>query len=169
MTNPSYYEAQVAGRWAWGISQWIGGGWCELVNLESPLEDLNTERRRPDVKSAGVAVISRKRPVRSFTRPDILRAAGRTSRLYASDSFSVAHEARKWCLEHGDTPNLRIALCGYEGEHDEFEEHGWTVVPWKATGGYSRGGQSEINRHLERIWFNPACLHPEPDRQLGLF
>lgn len=27
-TDPHYYDAQVAGWWVWGISQWIGGGWC---------------------------------------------------------------------------------------------------------------------------------------------
>jgi hypothetical protein len=26
--DPSVYDAQVAGWWVWGISTWIGGGWC---------------------------------------------------------------------------------------------------------------------------------------------
>jgi hypothetical protein len=28
MGDPDYYDAQVAGRWLWGIACWIGGGWC---------------------------------------------------------------------------------------------------------------------------------------------
>lgn len=28
MTDPSAYDAQLAGWWVWGISQWIGSGWC---------------------------------------------------------------------------------------------------------------------------------------------
>ena len=26
--DPFFYDAQVAGFWVWGISLWIGGGWC---------------------------------------------------------------------------------------------------------------------------------------------
>src|SRR5512139_400580 len=27
-TDPDYYDVKIAGWWAWGISQWIGSGWC---------------------------------------------------------------------------------------------------------------------------------------------
>ena len=27
--DPEYYDAKVAGWWVWGISIWIGGGWCQ--------------------------------------------------------------------------------------------------------------------------------------------
>lgn len=27
-SDPEYYDAKVAGWWVWGISQWIGSGWC---------------------------------------------------------------------------------------------------------------------------------------------
>jgi len=27
--DPDYYDAKVAGWWVWGISQWIGSGWCD--------------------------------------------------------------------------------------------------------------------------------------------
>ena len=26
--DPTYYDAQVAGWWVWGLCCWIGGGWC---------------------------------------------------------------------------------------------------------------------------------------------
>lgn len=26
--NPEYFDAALAGRWAWGASAWLGGGWC---------------------------------------------------------------------------------------------------------------------------------------------
>ncbi len=26
--DPMYYDVQIAGWWVWGISVWIGGGWC---------------------------------------------------------------------------------------------------------------------------------------------
>ena len=70
----------------------------------------------------------------------------------------VAAAVAAWARENGDNPNLRIALCGYEGEHDIPES--WTKVEWKARGGYgSQGnGAGRENAGRERIWFSPACL-----------
>ena len=28
MTEPDYYDAQIAGWWVWGVCLWIGSGWC---------------------------------------------------------------------------------------------------------------------------------------------
>lgn len=83
--------------------------------------------------------------------------------LYVQESLTLAHDVRAWCLEHGHDDRLRIALCGYEGEHEELERHGWDVVAWKAHGGYGagKGGAGDQNKHLERIWFSPHCLRPE--------
>ena len=70
----------------------------------------------------------------------------------------MAHDVRRWAIANGDNPLLRIALCGYEGEHDMPSS--WECVPWKANGGY--GGQSKDhdnpNAKRERIWFSPHCL-----------
>ncbi len=65
-------------------------------------------------------------------------------------------------MQNGDRENLRIALCGYDGEHDILEGRGWKKVSWAAGGGYGnlRGNQ---NRLQERIWFNPQCLDPEAE------
>jgi DNA adenine methylase len=97
--------------------------------------------------------------------------SGETGRAtcYSQDDMSVAHAVRAWCLEHGDEPNLRIALCGYDGEHNDLEAHGWTVHAWKAQGGYSNArqdGKPNENAARERIWFSPHCLDPAvADRQ----
>jgi len=29
--DPDYYDAKIAGWWVWGISCWIGGGWCSGI------------------------------------------------------------------------------------------------------------------------------------------
>jgi DNA adenine methylase len=77
---------------------------------------------------------------------------------------SISGKVREWCVEHGEDANLRIALCGYEGEHNELDvKHGWSKVYWKAQGGYGcqrKDGTNE-NRRKERIWFNPACITNE--------
>jgi hypothetical protein len=81
--------------------------------------------------------------------------------LYAEESGSVAHDVREWAIEHGEDPLLRIALCGYEGEHAMPDT--WTEVAWKATGGYGSqaSGRGLANAHRERIWFSPHCLEPD--------
>ena len=90
--------------------------------------------------------------------PPYADTADRAASLYREDSLSVAHDVRKWAIENGDNPLMRIALCGYEGEH--VMPSSWECVPWKAKGGY--GGQSKDhdnpNAKRERIWFSPHCL-----------
>lgn len=75
----------------------------------------------------------------------------------------VAAEAREWALDNGGNRLLRIALCGYDGEHDDLAAAGWAPVRWKAKGGYgSQGdGRGRANAARETIWFSPHCLHPE--------
>lgn len=104
-----------------------------------------------------------------FLDPPYGEAANRRD-CYAIDSRSVADDVLAWCRQNGDNRMLRIALCGYEGEHDTLVDAGWTVHAWKAPGGYgSRGsGQGRENAHRERIWFSPHCLSLEP-KQRGLF
>jgi len=72
----------------------------------------------------------------------------------------VSADVRAWCVAHGHIPTLRIALCGYEGEHNELEALGWDKVAWKAKGGYgSQGaGAGRANAIRERVWFSPHCL-----------
>lgn len=90
----------------------------------------------------------------------------RSSGCYATDKLGIAKEVLEWGKENGSNPLLRIALCGYEGEHNVLEEeHGWKVVSWKASGGFGSQGKNTSagrdNAHKERIWFSPACLTPE--------
>jgi hypothetical protein len=83
------------------------------------------------------------------------------TRVYATDSGSVAGDVRDWCIENGNNDLLRIALCGYEGEgHDALLDYGWTAHAWRTPGGYGggRGGTGDANRHKERICFSPACI-----------
>lgn len=97
-------------------------------------------------------------------------ASERDADLYAQDSMTVAHDVRKWAVENGDNPMLRIALCGYEGEHDMPSS--WSTFEWKAVGGYanqsSDGTRGRENAKKERIWFSPHCL-PEVEAQPTLF
>lgn len=82
------------------------------------------------------------------------------SRVYAVDE-DVSVAVREWAIAHGSNPLLRIALCGYEGEH--HMPSSWTCLAWKAIGGYgSRGeGRGRTNAARERVWFSPHCLSVE--------
>lgn len=74
--------------------------------------------------------------------------------------IDVAHEVREWAIANGDNPELRIALCGYDGEHKMPDS--WTEIAWKANGGYGNQANQETtgraNAGRERIWFSPYCL-----------
>jgi hypothetical protein len=77
--------------------------------------------------------------------------------VYSHDDMQVAHAVRKWALAHGDDPMLRIALCGYEGEHRMPDS--WTEFAWKARGGHeNQADEVSGNCRKERIWFSPHCL-----------
>ena len=98
-----------------------------------------------------------------FLDPPYSAEAGRQSRLYSTDSGTVAHDVRRWCVENGDNPLLRIALCGYRDEgHEALESHGWHAHAWKANGGYGNQGKGRgrANAGREVIWFSRHCLNP---------
>jgi hypothetical protein len=102
----------------------------------------------------------RARPCGVFLDPPYADTAQRDSRVYRKDDPQVAHRVREWALAHGDDPRLRIALCGYEGEHDMPDS--WSCVPWKTGGGYGLvgDGNGKANAGRERIWFSKHCLNP---------
>ena len=103
-----------------------------------------------------------------FLDPPYADEAERTDGLYAADDGTVSHAVREWAIEWGNDPRMRIALCGYEGEH--VLPDSWECIPWKARGGYgSQGDQDGVGRNnsgRERIWFSPNCLRTSLFSQL---
>lgn len=204
-----FYDPQIAGMWVWGVSSWIGGGFCsgrgpwvssggmlvrgsggQGVNRQLPhlgrsqgvnrpavpatvgwLRQLSDRLRRVRVCSGdwsrvcGQSVACRNGLTGVFLDPPYADTAGRTEGLYRVDSDTVAHGVREWAIANGSDSRLRIALCGYEGEHDMPTS--WDVYSWSAVGGYgSQSATGNGNRHRERVWFSPSCLS---GGQLGLF
>jgi len=231
--DPAFFDVRIAGWWVWGISCWIGSGWCsgngpwhsdpetgqlvhlgdagqgvnrKLVHLGDAGQGVNRQlvhlgdagrgvnRQLVHLGNAGQgvnaglltwmrALADRLRYVRvccgDWARvcgptptvklgltgvlldPPYADTAGRDSDLYRTDSDSVAHAVREWAISHGDNPRIRIALCGYDGEHAMPDD--WTVAPWKAHGGYgSQGnGRGRENSAREMIWFSPHCVPAE--------
>ena len=83
----------------------------------------------------------------------------RQDNLYAKDG-NIAGDVRAWAIEHGDDPLMRIALCGYDTEHEDSMPPDWSRLHWRTRGGYgNRGnGRGRANRSRETIWFSPHCL-----------
>lgn len=90
--------------------------------------------------------------------------AERDSGIYSHDDMLLSTAVRRYAIAHGRNKKLRIALCGYEGEHEMPK--GWTCLAWKANGGHGNAaqGRGRANASRERIWFSPHCLAPsEPE------
>jgi DNA adenine methylase len=214
-TDPDYYDIKIAGWWVWGISLWIGSGWC-TARQRPHLGDAGkgVHRQRPHLGDAGKGV-HRQRPhlgdagketftgndrtlamrdymgqlaeriarVRVccgdwsrvcgpsptvklgttgvFLDPPYTEEAERRDGLYSTEDLSVAHKVREWAIEWGEDRRMRIALCGYEGEHSMPDS--WECVAWKAHGGYGSQGTGDTtngreNSTRERIWFSPHCV-----------
>lgn len=235
VSDPDWYDAKIAGWWAWGQSVWIAGGWCDGgskkqkptltnpcgvnlnarpaltkvpgvngnlprnqrpdltctkgVNGKIPYvqHNLGVNGKRPDITHNHGSVITHGEHLRDWFAQlgeklrDARTCCGDWSRvvtpccwhdrgdtavfldppysshhrdpnLYGShDSLVVAHLVRKWAIENGDNPRLRIAVCGFEDEHT-FPES-WKKHEWEGSKGYSKGQ----NRKRERIWFSPHC------------
>lgn len=276
MSDPEFFDVQIAGWWVWGQCLWIGSGWCQppgskhgngasgelvadwknrpdlsasngrggVMTEGAPQFDRNGQgtvhqRRRPHLTSdqgamahrrwqgggergggSGVHAVGLTRQMPRISAEggsisgvtstplvqtgglyDYLRqlaarlrrvrvCCGDWSRVltpsvttyigtcgvfldppYAhelrercySEDHDISADVRAWALAHGDDPKFRIALCGYDGEHEMPAT--WECVPWKAHGGYSRSERGVANRSRERIWFSPHCLRPSD----GLF
>lgn len=206
MANHCYFDAQMAGFWAWGACMWIGSGWCNgdgpwgAVDVDGVAEfqrlDAGTgvNRQIPHLGDAGKGVHSgntnnrleflnkwfeklsnslrgvricngdwgRIMSIGTMTRFGTCGVLldppySQTKAVYATDSNTVSHDVRKWCVEHGENLNLRIALCGHDGEHNELEQMGWTVETWDKPAGYQGADDSE------RIWFSPHCVAKQFD------
>lgn len=101
----------------------------------------------------------KKVPCGVFLDPPYSDLADRNPSLYRKEDLQVAHAVREWAIAHGDDERFRIALCGYEDEHEMPAS--WECVEWKAHGGMallSEDSQGRENSKRERIWFSQYCL-----------
>jgi site-specific DNA-adenine methylase len=80
--------------------------------------------------------------------------------VYSVESAGVAEAVREWAKAHGD---LRIVLCGYEGE---YEMAGWRKMRWQ--GSAATYGSKKRNNQREVLWLSPACTGMSQQGSLGL-
>lgn len=181
-----FFDARVAGFWCWGLCSWIGDNFCrpkEQNSIPHLGASMGVNRQIPHLGDAGNGVLdwlyglaARLRRVRvccgdwaRLTGDSVTWRHGVTGVLldppydteghddvYGDMSRTISAPVRQWALENGANPLLRIALCGYEGEHEMPAE--WECVAWKAQGGYGNQRKANENAKRERIWFSPHCL-----------
>jgi DNA adenine methylase len=181
LREPEWFDAKLAGWWVWGAGQWIGRGWGRIDARQYPRLSEDGKNMRARRTSDYLRRLSRRLGrVRitcgdwaRLTSPNVTIRHGctavfldppysadlRDDRLYAVEGGDVAAEVREWAIENGDDPMFRIALCGYDIEHDDLMPPEWERLNWKSCGGYSRGnGRGRENASRETVWFSPHCL-----------
>lgn len=186
--DPEFYDSQAAGYWIYGIAASIGSNWLKPKGLNA-LPILSTagqsiNRKNLDIFKYFQDLSDRLRTVRlscgdwsKITTPAItyknvsMPKDGWTAvfldppynqenrnKVYNHDE-NVFKDVEKWCLENENVNNLRIAVCGYEGD---YNLPSWDKYFWKNQGGMSNISpektQGKINAKKETIWFSPQCL-----------
>ena len=80
---------------------------------------------------------------------------------YSVSGAGLSAACREWAIANGHNPKLRIALCGYDGEHAMPE--GWRLEHWSQRKGFQVAGDDGSHGGMnERIWFSPHCQSSRP-------
>jgi site-specific DNA-adenine methylase len=186
-TDPDYYDLKIAGWWVWGMGASIGNNWLQPKGVNaSPLlssagggihgltlpvfewfDKLRERTRRvrvccgdwkkvitPSITYASKGLTAREMTAVFLDPP--YDAVGRDE-VYREEG-NIFSEVCQWAVANGDNPRLRIALCGYEGNHGIPAT--WQEYAWEANGGLGNLGndRGKANKARERIWFSPHCL-----------
>jgi len=185
MADPEAFDARLAGFWLYNQACWLNGVASSSTRSPTPRlwrNGMGVVRYRDDglLLADLLRIRDRLRYVRMVhgdwkrtVTLSALQSHGLSAvffdppygvedryELYSHDSRSVSHEVFDWAIENQHDPNLRLAVCGYSGEHN-FPDC-WEVFKWTSHGFISNaGGQGRINRDRERIWFSPSCLKPD--------
>jgi len=66
-SDPDYYDAKIAGWWAWGINNWIGAGWCsgngpwtlrDGILVRGNAGEKGIDKRKPRIRSQASGCLS---------------------------------------------------------------------------------------------------------------
>lgn len=184
-SDPEFCDYKIAGWWAYGLSTSIGNNWLNKKGLTA-MPHLSTAGQgihglKFSILEQYQAIAERLKRVRIVTgdwqkvcTPSVtyknygLSKDGITfvfldppynmenrTKVYKVES-NVFKEVNDWCIAHQIHPDLKIAVCGYQGDYDLPD---WEQLEWKTNGGFSSLGdnQGKINSKKECIWFSPSC------------
>lgn len=174
LSSPTAFALDLAAAWLQGQCLWLGDGWPSGHQqiLTRPKGILAPSRKGQT--TAFLAAFSRRLAGLQVSCGDWTRLVseaslatpGTTYGIFldppyrgtedtyaASDGKDVASCVEAWCLAHGTRSDLRIVLCGHQGD---YSPPGWVEMPWTR----HRGFGNETARDTERLWCSPACLQP---------
>ena len=80
--------------------------------------------------------------------------------FYAEGGADISAAVRNWCAT--SITDQRVVLCGYDAEHDDLLEHGWSVIAGKSGSGSGYSKRPDNGRR-ERLWLSPACITAATD------
>lgn len=172
--DPDFFDAALAGRWAYGMSICYQKDWCKYgctphirtnkyrINRDLPkdyLAEMKARLSRVRILCHDWQRVLNKnaltgKSIGILLDPPYTAKAERRKDLYRLDDYAVGHEVHQWAMDHGN--DYRIALCGYHGEYRM--SRGWSEFQWD----HPRAWGTNVGR--ERIWFSPACLRSESHR-----
>lgn len=190
-TDPDWCDPRAAGWWVWGVSQWMGGGWCKLATRRRPSVGLPCGKGTITLQSHGSLrdtiqrLAWRLRDVRILCG-DWARLCTRGVLLHDDYRRGIAgvlldppysHALRDGRLYREDSGDVAAEVrdwCLVNGDDPRIRialcgldgEHDmpstWTVVAWSSQGASNKKGtRNSESRHNERIWFSPSCLRAQ--------
>ncbi len=80
---------------------------------------------------------------------------------YDDGTGNVSRDVWAWATANGDNPRLRIVVAGYDDGREIPD--GWTVIERAEKGSIGKS-DANANRHRERLWCSPHCVHAEQGR-----
>jgi DNA adenine methylase len=163
--DPHYYDAKLAGWFAWCQSCAVMGDSGVSIRLGQPL-GIHRERAHGNVyayirelsyrlntvniyhghwdRLARAALRFADRGCAILLDPPYGGDSGRMERIYRHDSQTLARHVKRWAIGAAKL-GVQVAMCGYSGEHDMPSN--WEVVAWCG----------QLSKGQERIWFSPNC------------
>lgn len=185
--DPEFYDVKMAGYWVYGICASVGSNWLQskglkalpilssagggihglTANINDWMNKLQQRLKRvrvingdwkrvitPSVLHNNVG-LSNKDITAVFLDPPYDFSS--RDKVYKNDN-DIFKEVCQWAVANGDNPKLRIALCGYDGDHGIPET--WNKYCWQTSGGMANigNGQGRKNSKKEVIYFSPYCL-----------
>lgn len=130
LTDPKYYNSQIAGWWAWGQCLWIGPGWCSPISRK---KEGGISERRPGLSERGGlrSKVHEQRPRNDNV--GVLTGPGHWSQRPDLKAGSFVHP--NWSPREGSRPQLGDARSRGRGVHandhaNTCEERRDWVIRW---------------------------------------
>lgn len=172
-SDPDWYDAKLAGVWAWGVSNAISmtyptgsskgqaltksyrGANQRHVDLYQWTKDLSERLRYVQVHAGDWRLCVKhsawqngRHEVGIFLDPPYDPAVASTEMYDHGDTWT---EVADWAFSKGEDERYRILLCGYEGSYQAPD--GWRFEPLG-----SIGRKSPQKKLVEGLWISPGCV-----------